>query len=50
MAGLAGNVLYGLAAVMLLLSIAGFIHAFVTPREKVVFAPSAERIKIASLT
>jgi hypothetical protein len=48
MAGLAGNVLYGLAAVMLLLSIAGFIHAFVTPREKVVFAPTGERIKIPS--
>lgn len=39
-AGLAGNVLYGLAAIMGILSLAGFIHAFITPKEKVVFAPS----------
>lgn len=44
MAGLAGNILYGLAAVLFLLSIAGFIHAFVTPKEKQVFAPTSERI------
>lgn len=36
MAGLAGKVLYTLAALMLALSIAGFIHAFVTPRDEVV--------------
>lgn len=36
-AGIAGNLLYGLAALMLVLSIAGFIHAFVTPQEEVVF-------------
>ena len=46
MAGLAGNILYGLAAVMALLSIAGFIHAFVTPKEKAVFAPVGERVKV----
>lgn len=39
-AGLAANVLYGLAAIMGILSLAGFIHAFITPKEKVVFAPS----------
>lgn len=38
-AGLAGNVLYGLAGLMLALSVAGFIHAFITPKERVVFAP-----------
>jgi hypothetical protein len=38
MAGLAANILWGLAGVMGVLSIAGFIHAFVTPKEKVVFA------------
>ena len=48
MAGLAGNLLYGLAAVMLLLSVAGIIHAFVTPKEKVVFAPTGERIEVPS--
>lgn len=48
MAGLAGNLLYGLAAVMLLLSVAGIIHAFVTPKEKVVFAPTGERVKVPS--
>jgi len=46
MAGLAGNLLYGLAGVMALLSIAGFIHAFVTPKEKAVFAPAGERVKV----
>ena len=43
MAGLAANILYGLAAVMALLSIAGFIHAFVTPKEKVIFGPTGQR-------
>jgi hypothetical protein len=46
MAGLAGTILYGLAGVMLVLSIAGFVHAFVTPKEKVVFAPKDERVGI----
>jgi len=35
-AALAANVLYALAGLMLVLSIAGFVHAFVTPKEKVV--------------
>jgi hypothetical protein len=46
MAGLAGNLLYGLAAVMLLLSLAGFVHAFVTPKEKVVFAPTGKPMTV----
>jgi hypothetical protein len=46
MAGLAGTILFGLAGVMLLLSIAGFVHAFVTPKEKIVFAPLGQPIKI----
>jgi len=47
-AGLAANLLYGLAAVMAFLSIAGFVHAFVTPKEKVIFAPVGERTKVPS--
>ena len=35
-AALAANVLFVLAGLMLVLSIAGFVHAFVTPKEKVV--------------
>ncbi len=45
-AGLVANLLYGLAAVMLLLSLAGFVHAFVTPKEKVLFAPAGKRIVV----
>lgn len=41
-AALAANVLYGLGALMILLSAAGFIHAFVTPKEKVVFQPAVK--------
>jgi hypothetical protein len=36
-ANLAANVIYGLATMMVLLSVAGFVHAFVTPKEKFVF-------------
>ena len=39
-AGLAANIIFGLAAVMAALSVAGFVHAFITPKEKVVFAPT----------
>ena len=42
-AGLAANIIYGLAALMAVLSIAGFVHAFVTPKEAVVFTPARER-------
>jgi hypothetical protein len=45
-AGLAANLLYGLAGVMGVLSIAGFIHAFVTPKEKVVFGQRGEPTRI----
>src|SRR6185436_16304669 len=37
MAGLASTLLYGLAAILFLISIAGLVHAFVTPKEKAVF-------------
>jgi len=45
-AALAANVLYVLAALILLLSIAGFVHAFITPKEKVVgvLAPPAPSV------
>lgn len=39
LAGQAANIVYGLAAMMLLLSGAGFVHSFVTPKEKILFAP-----------
>jgi hypothetical protein len=45
MAGLAANILYGLAGVMGLLSVAGLIHAFVTPKEKIIFG-QVERTRI----
>jgi hypothetical protein len=45
-AGLSANLLYGLGGIMLLLSIAGLVHAFVTPKEKVVFGQAGERIRI----
>lgn len=46
MAGLAASLVYGLAAVMLLLSLAGFVHAFVTPKDKVVFVPTGKPVTI----
>lgn len=45
-AGLAANILFGLAAVMATLSVAGFIHAFVTPRDEVVFAPKGGSARV----
>lgn len=47
-AGLAANILFALAILMAGLSVAGFVHAFVTPKEKVVFAPSGEWTKAPS--
>ena len=44
MAGLASNLLYGLAAIMFALAAAGFVHAFVTPKEKTIFAPAGGRV------
>jgi hypothetical protein len=42
-AALAANIIYGLAVLMGILAVLGFVHAFVTPKDKVVFghAPSA---------
>ncbi len=40
-AALASNILYGLAVLLALLSVAGLVHAFVTPKEKVVFGSPA---------
>jgi len=45
MAGLASTLLYGLAAILFLISIAGLVHAFVTPKEAAVFAPRGVVIK-----
>jgi hypothetical protein len=45
MAGLASNLLYGLAAIMFALAAAGFVHALVTPKEKTVFAPAREPMR-----
>ena len=47
-AGLAADILFALAILMAGLSIAGFVHAFVTPREKLVFAPQGGQTKVPS--
>lgn len=39
-ANVAVMVLYALAGVMVLLSVAGLVHAYITPKEQVVFGPS----------
>jgi hypothetical protein len=44
-AGLAANIIFGLAALLAVLSVAGFVHAFITPKEKVVFSPTGSPIK-----
>lgn len=44
-AGLAANIIFGLAGLMAVLSVAGFVHAFMTPKEKVLFAPTGNVIK-----
>jgi hypothetical protein len=46
MAGLAASLVFALAGVMLLLAIAGFVHAFVTPKDKVIFAPAGLPVTI----
>ena len=48
MAGLASNLLFALAAIMLALTAAGLMHAFVTPKEKTVFAPAGDRARAPS--
>ncbi len=47
-AGLAANILFALAAVMVFLSAAGFVHAYVTPKDKVVFAPVGGGARVPS--
>jgi hypothetical protein len=42
MAGLAANLIYGLALLMAILAVAGFIHAFVTPKEEVIFGRAVQ--------
>ena len=37
-ADLAANLLYGLAALLVVTSVAGFVHAYVTPKEKLILA------------
>jgi hypothetical protein len=48
MAGLASNLLYGLAAIMFALAAAGFVHALVTHKAKAVFAPAREPVRAPS--
>lgn len=43
-AALAGNLIYGLAALLVLLSIAGFIHATVTPKDEFVLGVRPHRV------
>jgi hypothetical protein len=43
MAGLGSKVLYGLAIVMVVLSVAGFIHALVIPNDEVLFGSAFQR-------
>jgi hypothetical protein len=44
-AGLAANLLFGLAAIMFALTAAGFVHALVTPKGEAVFSPTSGVIK-----
>ena len=46
MAGLAASLVFALAGVMLLLALAGFVHAFVTPKDKVIFAPAGQPVMV----
>ncbi len=50
LAGLASKLLFGLASVMLVLSIAGFVHAFVTPEDEVLFVPARSPRTIPAAT
>ncbi len=49
-AEMAANFLYALAALMVLLSAAGLVHAYVTPKDKVVFVPAGIGARIPSGT
>ncbi len=50
MAGLAASVLAALAILMLGLSAAGFVHAFVTPKDKTVFGLAPQTPRVANVT
>ena len=47
-AELAANVLYLLAGLMVVLSAAGFVHAWVTPKDKVVLVPGTVRAPVGA--
>jgi hypothetical protein len=47
-AGFAATIIYGLAVLMAALSIAGFVHAFVTPKDEVVFAKAVRELTSAA--
>ncbi len=47
-ADLTANILFALAAVMVFLSAAGFVHAYVTPKDKVIFAPAGGGARVPS--
>lgn len=47
MAGLAASIMYALALIMFGLSVAGFIHALVTPKDAVVFGELRQRKTVA---
>jgi hypothetical protein len=42
-AAFAANIIYGLAVLMVILSVAGFVHAIVTPKEEIVFGKAYGR-------
>ena len=44
--GLAAGLLFGLAGLMTVLSLAGLVHAFATQKDKAVFAPTGTMIKV----
>lgn len=48
-AALAANVLYGLGGLMVLLSVAGLVHAFVTPKEKVVLSQVSTKSTVPTI-
>ena len=45
-AGLASYAIFALAALMAALSVAGFVHAYVTPKDKVVFGPIGAPVRV----
>jgi hypothetical protein len=43
-AALAANIIFGLAVLMVVLSVGGFVHAIVTPKEEIVFGKTYGRV------